>query len=353
MAGEVTIEVDTALAKLARTLDVERAEVAFLDHLDVDVLRDLYWKLNDVLGEANHRRLQGVVAASRLLPAGLAATIGEKWFGPVLCAQLVGLLEPARAGQYAKHLSVEFMADITARTDPRVVGDLIHELSLPTMQEIAVRLVERDDFLTLSHFVGHVPAEVVAAVLDAIEDDAAVVRIARFVDDLNHLDPIVARLPDDRIVRLVRAVDDQDLWVDGLHLFSHLGDTQITRLATTIVGADDGVIRAAVTAFDRHGLWEQGIMLVERLDGGDLVSFAEVLLDVDDALVEAAVAAIDAHDAWDTLVRLALAGDDLSGDIRVRLRRLVEELPDSYADAFDRRARQLGHPDLLDRVLND
>lgn len=346
-----TVDVDTALTKLARALGVDPADVAFLSHLDVAALRDLHWKTVDALGEANRRRLQGVVAASRLLPTGLAATIGEKWFGPVLCAQLVGLLEPERGGQYARHLSVPFMADITARTDPRVVGDLVHELELPTMQAIAALLVERDDHLTLSHFVGHLPAAVVAGVLDAIDDHAAVVRIARYVDDLAHLDPIVALLSDARIVELVRAVEAEDLWIDGLHLFGHLGDDQVTRVATTIVRTDEAMIRAAVEAFDRHDLWDAGLGLVEHLDAADLVAFADVLLVVDDDVIRAAVAAIDARDAWHLLVRLAVAADDLDPAVRDRLRSLVESFPSSHVRSFTRRAEQLGHPGLLERVL--
>jgi hypothetical protein len=352
------IETATALAKLARALDVDPAEVDFLAHLQVDDLRTLRGRVDDRLHAADARRLQGVVAASKHLPTPLAATIGEKWFGPVLCARLVGLVEPKRGGQYARHLSVGFMADITARTDPRVVGDLIPELPLRSMQAIAGRLLHRGDHLTLSHFVGHLPAEVVAAILDAIDDNAAVVRIARYVEDLSHLDPVVALLPDERIVALVRAVAAEDLWVDGLHLFSHLGDAQITRIASTLVQQDTDAVLAVLDALERHDLWAQGITLVDHLDPADLVAFADVLLVVDDtaadaaiALIDSVIAALDANDAWDTLVRIAVAADDLSDDVRRRLRTLVDRLPKASVQRFVAAAEGLGHADLLERVL--
>jgi hypothetical protein len=347
-----SIGTDTALAKLARILEVEPSEVDFLADLRVESLRELRWEISDTLNAADAKRLAGVMAASKLVPIGVAATIGEKWFGPVLCARLVGLVDPGRGGQYVKHLSVPFMADITTRTDPRVVGDLVHELDLQTMQQIAATLLERGDHLTLSHFVGHLPASVVAAILEAIDDNAVVVRVARYVEELDHLDPVVALLPGARIVDLVHAVDDADLWVDALHLFSHLGDAQITRSATTIVRQDTEVVTAAIKAFDRHDLWEASLQLVDHLDPADIAAFADVLLVLDDDLIDAAVDVIDRIGAWPTLVRIALAADGLEEPERARLRTIVERLPTEQLAAFESAAAAAGHPALLTRVLS-
>lgn len=345
------IELDAALAKLARILDVDLAEVDFLAHLPAEMLRDLRWEISGHLAAADAKRLEGVMAASALVPASLAATIGERWFGPVLCARLVGLVEPKRAGQYAKHLSVDFMADITARTDPRGVGELVLELDLTTMQQIASRLLERNDHLTLSLFVGHVPSTVVAAILGAIDDNAAVVRIARYVEDLAHLDPVVALLHDDRIVDLVHAVAEADLWIEGLHLFSHLGHTQMTRIATTIVRQDSDAVAAALDGFDRHGLWQQALPLISLLEAPDLAAVTDVLLVLDDRLVHRAVEVVDESSAWGTLVRIAAATETLGEDVRARLRHVVAHLPSPKLERFQEAAADLGQDGLLDRLL--
>lgn len=350
-SGQLSIEVATALDKLARCLDVDRSEVEFLAGVGVAELRELRGRIDDRFASASGDRLAGVIAASKLVPTALAATIGEKWFGAVLCARLVGLVDSKRGAQYARHLSVDFMADITARTDPRVVGDLVHELDPAIMRLIAVALMTRDDHLTLSHFVGHIPAEVVADILGALADNAAVVRIARFVEDLDELDPIVALLPDERIVALVQAVAAEDLWVDGLHLFSHLGDEQITRIALTIVHQHPAALRTALEAFDRHDLWAQGLQLVEHLDETDIVQFSDELLLLDEDVVLSAIDVIHREDAWGVLVRIALAADHLGEDVRDRLRAVVDRLPDTHVDAFTEAARRRGHPDLLDTVL--
>jgi hypothetical protein len=346
-----TIETEAALSKLARVLEVEQTEVNFLDHLPLDALRDLRWEISDRLNAADAARLAGVMAASRLVPIGLAASIGEKWFGPVLCARLVGLVDSRRGGQYASHLSVAFMADITARTDPRVVGDLVHELDIHTMQKIALTLLRRGDYLTLSHFVGHVPSQVVAAILEAIDDNAAVVRIARYVEDLSQLDPVVALLPDDRILDLVCAVEAADLWIEGLYLFGSLGDNQITRIATTIVGQDTKAVIAALDAFTRHGLWDQGIRLVDHLAPSDIAVLADVLLVLDDTVVDSVVDAIDRISAWSALVRIAVGVNGLSEAVRARLRVVVQRLSHHQIACLEDAAVDCGHPELLAELI--
>ncbi|MCC7076866.1 MAG: hypothetical protein IT198_07045 [Acidimicrobiia bacterium] len=479
-AAPLSVETAAALAKLGRVLEVDEDEIEFLGHLDVDRLRLLHWQILDSFQAANSARLQRVAGAAKLLPAGLVATLAERRFGSVLCAQLVGLVEPARAGQYARHMTPGFMADITARTDPRVAGALARRLDLPVMQAIAVTLVERDDYLTLAGFVDHLPAEIiasileaiddnatvvriaryvedptvldpvvalipddrilglvtavddedlwadglhlfsqlgntqitriadallrgdpgtiraafdgferhdvwhhgvpvtqaiavtlvergdyltlagfvdqlaagiVAAILEAIDDSAAVVRIARYVEDPTVLDPIVALIPDDRILGLVAAVDDEDLWVDGLHLFSQLGDTQITRIAGTLVAGDPEMIRAAFDGFERHDAWHHGIQLLGYLDADEIISVADVLLVLDDDIVARAVDVIDRQDAWDLLVKIALAASTLDEPVRARLRASVAALPEGQIAAFEAAAAHAGHPDLLERIL--
>lgn len=298
---DVTIEEiprHAALAKLARVLEVDEADVSFLADLPVEDLRDLRNQVSDRLHAADEGRLGKVVAASRLIPLGMAASIGQHWFGATLCARLVGLIEPERGGQFARHLDHEFMADITERTDPRVVTDLVHHLPLESMQGIATTLLDRRDHLTLSHFVGHIPPDTVARILEAITDDAAVVHIAQYVEDLAHLDPVVARLPDSRLLALVAAVHAEDLWVEGLHLFGHLGTEQVSRFATTLVDADPAMLQAAIEGFDRHDLWQEGLAILRDVDGEQMARVATVLIDLDDDVVLSAITAFDRHDLW-------------------------------------------------------
>jgi len=319
-----------ALAKLARVLEVDKSAVEFLGDVPVEDLRALRNHVSDQLHEADAGRLSRVAAASKLIPMGMAASIGQHWFGATLCARLVGLIEPDRGGQFATHLDVEFMADITVKTDPRLVGELVHHLPLASMQGIATTLYRRDDHLTLSHFVGHIPPPIVAAILEALTDDAAVVRIAVFVEDLANLDPVVALLTDERLLGLIRAVEAEDLWVEGLHLFGHLGSEQIERIAVTLVDNDEHLLRAALAAFDRHDLWVEGLGVLEVIEGDRLAHLASVLIELDDELVLAAITAFDRHDLWRQ--GLEILGN-LEGEHVARLATLLTRLDDEVLGA--------------------
>lgn len=340
-----------ALAKLARVLEVPDDEVAFLGGLEVEDLRALRLQVTDRLHAADAARLGKVAAASRLIPQAMAASIGQHWFGATLCARLVGLIEPERGGQFARHLDLEFMADITARTDPRVVGDLVEHLPLESMRGIATTLLDRGDHLTLSHFVGHIPPGVVARILEAITDNAAVVRIAQYVEDLSDLDPVVALLPEDRLLALANAVDREDLWVEGLHLFGHLGTTQIERFAITLVDNDVALLRAALEAFERHDLWAEGLGILETVEGERMANVAMVLVDLDDDLVQAAVDAVVHNDLWDLLVHAGVAAEHLPDEVRARLVAVIDQQPDGLVEQFDAAAGRLGHAGLRARLL--
>jgi hypothetical protein len=344
------VQQEAALAKLARLLDVGPAEVAFLDGVDLESLATLRDQVSDLLARDDAKRLRTVMAAAKLVPVPLAATIGEKWFGAAMCARFVGLVDPRMARQYARYLSVDFMADITARTDPRAVGGIVDELPLPTMQAIAATLLDRDDPYTLSHFVGYLPPEVVVEILAAIDDDAALVRIAGYVENVRVLDPVVALLPEARLVALVRATERDDLWPEALHLFGQLSAAQITRIATLLVHVD-GILDAALKAFGRHDLWQGGLQLLDALDPEEMELIVDALDAVDDDTIELAVAAAEAHDVWEPLVRAVVAAQGRIISLGPRVAALVERVPATGVARFSAAAAAAGHPGLLEELL--
>lgn len=241
-----------ALVKLARVLEVDESELDFLEPLDVATLHELREQCAARLHEEDAERLGAVAAAGRLLPAGVSAAIAQRFFGPSLVARLVGLLEPERAAQQARHIDTKFMADVAARADAHVISALSAHLSLTMLQDITKVLVERDDVVTLSLFVGPLPAETIAAILEAVDDHAAVVRIAQYVEQSEALDPIVSLLPDHRVKQLLGAVRDQALSDEAVHLFAQLGDTQtsrLRRLATDVEGLSP-LVRSALGVAD-------------------------------------------------------------------------------------------------------
>ena len=85
------------ILKLARVVGAEPEDLSYLQDVAPQDLRDLREQVTVAMFEADRQLLQRVAAATKLIPAKLAAVIGERAFGPLLCARLTGLLEPSRA----------------------------------------------------------------------------------------------------------------------------------------------------------------------------------------------------------------------------------------------------------------
>ena len=111
--------------KLARLLQRDPDTLAYLDGVPEPDLRALRELVTERLFSAQGQALSRLASASKLLPTGLAATIGERTFGPLLCARVAGLLEPSRAVDVAAKLPTPFLADVAIELDPRRAHDVI------------------------------------------------------------------------------------------------------------------------------------------------------------------------------------------------------------------------------------
>src|SRR4051794_35117582 len=98
------LNADVEILKLARLVDATPEQLGYLRHADPQDIRDLREQVTVVMFDADRQMLQRVAAATKLIPAKLAALIGERAFGPLLCARLTGLLEPSRAVDIAAKL---------------------------------------------------------------------------------------------------------------------------------------------------------------------------------------------------------------------------------------------------------
>jgi hypothetical protein len=126
------LQAHAEVMKLARLLGREPDELAYLERLAPDDLRTLRDSVTETLYDAHGSALSRLAAASRLLPASLTATIGQRAFGPLLSARLAGMLDTDRAVDVAGKLPAPFLADVAVELDPRRASDLIGAIA-PTL----------------------------------------------------------------------------------------------------------------------------------------------------------------------------------------------------------------------------
>jgi hypothetical protein len=165
-------EIQAEVVKLARLLQREPEQLAYLERLSIEDLRALREQITETLFTAHEGALSGLVAASKLLPVGLVASLGQSTFGPMLSARIAGLLEPDRAVDIAAKMQTEFLVEVATELDPRRASAVIAGIPSARIFEITSELAARGEYVTMGRFVAHLSDESLSAALRALDDEA-------------------------------------------------------------------------------------------------------------------------------------------------------------------------------------
>ena len=201
-AATATLQSRAEILKLARMLQREPAELAYLELVSLADLCALRDHVTDALFDANSATLNRLAMASKLLPAGLTATISERAFGPLLSARMAGRLEPEAAVSVASKLPTPFLADLAVELDPRRASAVISLIAPAQIAAITGELARRGEHVTMGRFVGHMGDPAMAAALQAM-DNVTLLQVAFVLEDKDRLDHMIGLLPEPRLTTLV------------------------------------------------------------------------------------------------------------------------------------------------------
>jgi hypothetical protein len=318
------------IAKLARLLGRDVDDLGYLTAVPADDVRRLRDQVTEVLFNAGGPALGRLAAASKLLPIGLVATMGERVFGPVLSARVAGLLEPDRAVEMAARLPIGFLTDVAAELDPRRAHDVIARIPPGQIAEITHELIERGEYVTMGQFVGHLePAALAAAI--KVMDDRALLHVAFVLESKESLRDLIDLLPPGRLDNVIDTAAGENLWPEALDLFTHLSEAQRSDLINRAAGRDDAVLDGLILSAHEQGMWHVVLPLTRLMSPTSLRRFAMLH-------------SIQSEGVLDNVVRVAALHDELwDGLIPV-----VSELPES---SQARVARIVGELDLDDALL--
>jgi hypothetical protein len=252
------------ILKLARLLHREPDALEYLEQVPAEDLRRLRELVTELLFTANGQALSRLAAASKLLPIRVVATIGERAFGPVLAARISGLLDPARAAEMANTMPIEFLADTAAELDPRRASDVIARIPPERIALVTRELIQREEYVTMGRFVGHLPDAAVRAAFGEL-DDQALLRVAFVLESKESLDHLVSLLPESRRESIVREAARERMWLEVLDLLIHLGETNRQEFMQLGALNHDGVVEAIFTAAVENDLWPELLPLVPEL----------------------------------------------------------------------------------------
>ncbi|UUY03981.1 hypothetical protein LRS13_00170 [Svornostia abyssi] len=190
--------------------------------------------LSENIAEHLHQRHAGAfdkaIAVAGKLPSAMTAKLAQHAMGPTLSARAAGLLEPKQAADLAKRLPPLFLADVAVHADLRQVGPLVEGISPDVMAEAGAALREREEWIVLGAFVGHVREDALVELIDVF-DAEALLRVAPFVDAPERFDVIVGALDEGRLEELVATADERDLRAELDAMLEHLAEDQAARLS--------------------------------------------------------------------------------------------------------------------------
>ncbi len=264
MSGAASFAHQAEILKLARLFNLGEDRLAFLRSLDPATIRQLRETATAALFDSDQHIFQRLAAATRLLPGKVSALIAEKALGALICARIAGLLPPERAVDVARRLHTPFLADVCLELDPRHVRELIAMMPVDRVVEVARELARRQEYITMARFVDSLGETAMRAILDALTDDAALLRVGFFVEDPAQLDAVVAMLPPARLGHMIRiaVTGPAELWPEALALLQAIGESQRRRMAEQAAGLDDDVIGLMIERTQSQDLWAQLVPVV-------------------------------------------------------------------------------------------
>jgi hypothetical protein len=259
------LQAHAEVLKLARLLGREPDQLAYLQSMEPSDLRALRDGVTETLYDANGSSLGRLAAASRVLPAGLTATIGQRAFGPLLSARLAGLLEPQKAVDVAGKLPPPFLADVAVELDPRRASDLIANIAPALIGQVTAELVARREYVTMGRFVGHLSDDSIAAAI-AHMDDEAVLQTAFVIEDRSQLSRLFAKLPKGRPAGVIAAAAADGLWLEALDLLNHLHKRQRKEMVLAALALAERAREAILDTIIAHDLTEEVRLIAEHDD---------------------------------------------------------------------------------------
>ncbi|MGQ0701070.1 MAG: hypothetical protein ACT4PZ_22860 [Panacagrimonas sp.] len=300
--------------KLRGLLGVSETALPFLAGVPEAQLRRLRDAVHERLFAQDQPVFRRLGRIAAWLPFWLAVPLCHL-VGPMLTARIVGEMPARRAILSAVRLRPAFVAEACMHLDPRRARDLIQRMPPAKIAAIAVEMLRREDYATMGRFVDFISDEGIRAVLDAIPDEAALLKIAFFMDSKNRLDHVVRLMPPERRARtLLLALDDTTSLLDEiLLLIIHVNYALKRELGDLAAAQDEAVLERIVMTVEQQQLWSDLLPVVASLSEDSQRKVVNLpMLRRDPAMLEHILHAADTHDLWRITLPLLLFLDEPS-----------------------------------------
>lgn len=257
MSGLETLPLETRaeVGKLARLLECPEDALTEVGAAGSEELRRLRRSIERRLFDDRREGYRRLARLTGLLPARTVARAAMEGLGPLLAARVVARMESHRVRNVARHVTPAFVADVAPMIDPESVHAIVPYLPTALVRDAALLLLERADFVTLGRFADALSPQALRAVVGAIDDDAALLRTAFFLENRGQLARILHNIDNARIGRVMRSAAQARLLPEALFVIEHVTDELKARLADLMGSQDEAVLDALVTVARQQKLW--------------------------------------------------------------------------------------------------
>lgn len=295
------------LVKLALLTGANESQLAYLEAVPSETLRQLRIALLERYARQQHAVIRRLAAFARWLPVWLIVPLARWWLGPALTARIAGEMPAPQAAAITQRLDPAFMADVAAWLDPRRARELIRLVTVDRIVDVAQSMLSRRDYVTMGRFVEFLADEAVRAVAERIPDEGELMQIVFHVESKNRLDHLVRVLPPERIRAAILMVLDparRPLWPKILSLVTHVGYALKRELGDLAASQGDAVLDAIIHAVQEEDLWEDLLPVVACLSPEVQARVVNLEAICQPSMMRRILKAADATNAWPDLISL-------------------------------------------------
>lgn len=324
------LAVHAEIIKLARILSVSEQQLAFLQSIAPESLRQFRFAIIELLQDQQKARFRHLAIWVNWLPNWLNVFMVKRFLDPLIVAQIAVHLSTENLYRIAKKLSAETLAEISVHLDPRLARELLVYLTTHQIIEIAQVLLQKRDFVTMGRFVSMLSDEVVQDVAQIVEQESDLLEIAFYIESRERIDHLVHVIPKARIEKALLIICDPTqrlVWPKLLALMSHIGYELKQELGDLAVQQGETVINAIIQAAQEDQLWEDMLPVVAGLSAQaqHYVANLPALRQVD--IIQSIVAAADHCHLWtDMLVVVNYMQDEARQGVAIAIAQIDEQV---------------------------
>lgn len=229
------IDTRAEITKLSRLLGTKAEQLSYLEVVSPAALIQFRNGLTERFFAGNRKMFQRVAASSRLLPTALNATISQKVFGPMLSARIAGELPFKSAIDMASKLPTPFLADVTLEIDPSRAKDIIRNMPINRIVEVALELLRRKEFILMARFVDYMTDEANRACINAFKEESVLLELGKYMESKGRIKDVMRMLPPDRMKKLVKAASASPQMMDDTLLLLQYLDAPLKKQIVTLI----------------------------------------------------------------------------------------------------------------------